>query len=101
MKRSGGLKRKTRLRPRSERAVSYAEELDAVKPLLDVRAGYRCEICRIRPISQYHHRLRRSQGGKNNLANLLALCDKCHFIVHDRPEQSYELGWLLRRNSLT
>jgi len=30
-----------------------------------------------------HHRLYRSRGGGDELANMLLLCDRCHMLVHD------------------
>jgi hypothetical protein len=71
------------------------DELDAVTPALLERAGYRCEICRVAPIEHRHHRLRRSQGGTNELDNLLALCHTHHEYVHRNPAESYRQGWLL------
>lgn len=43
-----------------------------------------------------HHRLRRSQGGTDDFANLLAVCPACHSWVHDHPADSYANGWLIR-----
>ena len=80
---------------RSDKAQDFADELDAVTPALLERAGYRCEICRYNRIEHRHHRLRRSQGGTNDLTNLLALCGVCHGYVHANPTESYRQGWLL------
>jgi 5-methylcytosine-specific restriction endonuclease McrA len=68
-----------------------------MRPLVEARAGHRCEVCRHGCIDQIHHRLRRSQGGTNELDNLLAVCSDCHRVIHDHPSRSYESGWLLRR----
>lgn len=43
-----------------------------------------------------HHILRRSQGGKDEPANLLAVCSACHVFIHDHPLQAYEKGWMRR-----
>lgn len=43
-----------------------------------------------------HHRLRRSQGGKHEPENLLALCTACHNWVHANPLAACEKGLLLK-----
>lgn len=121
------MKRHTPLRARSERRIAFAIELDAVTDALYARAGDVCEICReaeIHPLcgpcrgrtmadwceqcvdllrfgllGHRHHRLRRGQGGTNDLSNLLALCEEDHERVHAYPALSYEAGWLLRLTS--
>lgn len=94
MKRSG-IKRQ-----RSQRAISYADELQALTPALIARAHGLCEICGYRGGTVRHHRLRRGQGGKNTLANLLLLCETDHSMVHANPQKSYEKGWLIRRKDV-
>jgi hypothetical protein len=81
---------------RSDKAKAFASELEAVTPALLERAKYLCERCREAPVEHRHHRLRRSQGGKNTLDNLLALCHDCHEIIHHWPEVSYYYGWMIR-----
>lgn len=65
------------------------------------RAASCCEastpVCTFRP-EQIHHRRMRSQGGGDEPVNLLHVCGACHRFIHDNPAQSYERGWLLRRN---
>ena len=41
-----------------------------------------------------HHICRRSQGGTNDLSNLLGLCFVCHQWIHKHPAISKERGWL-------
>ena len=91
------MKRKKGLRPRSERRERFEAELDTLTPLLVARSRGICEICGSGVAIHRHHRLRRSQGGRNELANLLHLCRLCHDTVHAYPAVSYERGWLLRR----
>ncbi len=79
---------RARLIPRSVR--------DAVKE----RSGGQCEwscdgaLC-VTEATHMHHRLRRSQGGKHTVANLLHLCAACHLYIHDHPAESFAEGWLL------
>jgi HNH endonuclease len=117
------LKRSKPLRAKSERRLAFEAELDALTDALYARAGRICEICRhaeIHPLcvdcrgrrmadwcegcvglleagllGHRHHRLRRGQGGRNTMANLLALCVACHSTVHRYPDLSFERGWLL------
>lgn len=43
-----------------------------------------------------HHRKLRSQGGTNDLVNLLDVCTACHGTIHANPADSYENGLLIR-----
>lgn len=72
-----------------------------------VRVGNVCERCGLPPTwfrkLVGHHRLPRSQGGKDTDENCRILCEcitdeGCHPHVHNNPSESYEQGWLLRRN---
>ncbi|MFC0546904.1 HNH endonuclease [Kutzneria chonburiensis] len=62
------------------------------------RSAYGCDLCR-RPLSEdrweCHHRQLRAQGGKDSLANLLALHDRCHQWIHHHPAWSYGQGFLV------
>ena len=98
MKRSGPIKRKRGLTRRSQGQIAYAEELDAITPALVARSRGICEICHYAPAAVRHHRLRRSQGGGNELANLLHLCCSCHDRLHANPVLAYDRGWMLRRS---
>jgi 5-methylcytosine-specific restriction endonuclease McrA len=89
------VKRRKPLRAKSERRLAYEAELDAITPALAARSRGRCEICRTANAVVRHHRLRRSQGGANTLANLMHLCPPCHSTVHEYPALSRERGWLL------
>lgn len=42
-----------------------------------------------------HHRLLRSLGGQHTPENLLHVCPTAHSMIHDHPEDSYRLGYLL------
>lgn len=70
-----------------------------VKMLVRARSGGWCEAQCGRRSEHIHHRRRRSQGGDDNLVNLLDLCLQCHGWIHANPAKSYELGYLLRSGS--
>lgn len=48
-----------------------------------------------------HHKLRRSQGGTDDLSNLVLLCSVHHDAVHANPARSVELGLLDRRGAVS
>src|SRR6266498_3270669 len=49
-----------------------------------MRDGYRCRHCGKRNCRlEAHHIVYREHGGKDTLANLLTLCERCHDRVHD------------------
>jgi len=94
-------KRMKRSRPDPERGVEFSDD---TKAQARVRAGNRCEGhctkgCATR-IAVFHHRQRRTQGGKGTLENCLALCRNCHDHIHDHPTESYLRGWLIRGTGL-
>lgn len=94
------MKRHKSLKAISDKRRAYLDELQEVLPALWARSGGVCEVCRSAPAVHPHHRLRRSQGGKNDLDNLLAVCAEDHRLIHDHPEYSYAQGWLVRRKGL-
>lgn len=85
-------------------ATSPQLPADARRDALE-RAGYRCEArapgCWTDVLGaglefHCHHKLRRAQGGGDELDNLLVVCPACHAYIHANPEASYEAGWLIR-----
>lgn len=77
----------------------------AVKALIFVRGGGRCEIDSCGPIDHYHHRAPRSLGGSkapwvNRAANGLGLGSACHEHVESHRAEAYENGWLVSRNGI-
>lgn len=73
---------------------------EAVYQAVMERSGGVCEamifpVC-TGQVGHWHHRLMRSQGGKHEVHNGLALCSACHAWIHAHPEQSYKLGWLVK-----
>ena len=89
--------KRTPMRKVGERYLSFKDELDEITPMLTARSRGICEICGYKQATVRHHRLRRSQGGKNELSNLAHLCTECHDHVHAHPAMAYENGYLLRR----
>lgn len=102
MKRPGLLRRTPLLRRKPIRRARPGPSVpQAVRDALWLRSGGRCDLCgemlSVRQVWHAHHRLRRSQGGLDELANLLALHPVCHLtIVHGDPARAYEHGWLVR-----
>jgi 5-methylcytosine-specific restriction endonuclease McrA len=47
------------------------------------RDGYHCRFCKTTHNLTPHHIIFRSQGGSDELDNLLTLCINCHTAVHD------------------
>lgn len=61
----------------------------------DVPLAVRCEICQVWRSTERHHKLRRSQGGTDDVTNTMDLCSWCHGEVHRNPEHSYREGYLI------
>lgn len=88
---------KARSRARSE---VYAD----LRLVVWERAGGRCERCGtgITDGFECHHRKLRSQGGRDDVTNLVALCpgpQGCHSWAHQNPAEAKAAGWIVRSGS--
>lgn len=104
MKRSP-IRRKTPLRGTStlRRLNGASPQWRKVRRWVADRSGGWCEaridgICTSRG-EHAHHILMRSQGGRDDLGNLLWVCGACHGHIHANPAASYERGHLRRRTA--
>src|SRR5258708_4172200 len=58
-----------------------------------MRDGYRCQNCNKQGVRfEAHHLHFREHGGKDTLANLLCLCERCHDLVHEGKIQLLVTG---------
>jgi 5-methylcytosine-specific restriction endonuclease McrA len=73
---------------------------DSVREAVLDRAGRVCEWCR-RPGGKLivHHKLLRSQGGKDRLEDCAALHPLCHLYVHSNPYEAAERGLIVSMGS--
>lgn len=72
----------------------------AVVDIVLERAGYYCEVCgKSGDNFALHHRKLKSQGGKDEPCNLIAVHHKCHNLgtdsIHLNPKRSVENGWIV------
>ena len=69
---------------------------------LKARADGLCEICSLRA-NNAHHRRNQSQGGRDDLSNLMLLCGSgttgCHGYVTEHPNIATWHGWTVQRAS--
>ena len=68
------------------------------------RAGGRCELM-ITPectgrCEQVHHKAGRNVPDPHRLELLIGCCLHCHTYLHSHVAESYERGWMVRRNGL-
>lgn len=93
MKRSGPLKRRTPLRNRSKPdndwAITRQHVIDRDRVCQAVDHPHVCGMG-----WHVHHVKRRSQGGTNDLWNLVLLCGIAHAYVHDHPAWARSIGLL-------
>ena len=55
-----------------------------------------CEHCGAKAVD-IHHIKYRSQGGRDEISNLIALCRKCHDMAHNKELTESDLRLLHRR----
>lgn len=83
LRRSSGISRTGR------RSRERASELERFREAVLERDGFACRRCGLVParaarrLLHAHHVLPRGRGGRNDLANGVTLCWKCHRAVHD------------------
>jgi hypothetical protein len=80
--------------------VSFSQ---ALAEEIHQRSDGHCEACGGWLSSEggvFHHRLLRSQGGRDTLANVMEIHAVCHNghtgSIHSQPARSYRLGHLVR-----
>jgi 5-methylcytosine-specific restriction endonuclease McrA len=102
MKRSSGLRRRTPLRrsPPARRRQPKQKVGSAPPELRAIvweRESYRCASCGCWLAAGWHchHRKLRSQGGRHELPNLLALCAACHGWAHENPADAQARGLIV------
>ena len=92
---------------KTKRLKEYEAEFREASKLVKARSQGRCEFvkiagCLFRGCTEQavhvHHRKLRSQGGGDEIENLVHLCVPCHGYLHNHPEKARELGLILRRN---
>ena len=57
-----------------------------------------CEVCGEAPATVAHHKAGRDGDKLADDTEFLGACDPCHTYIHAHPEESYELGYMVRRN---
>lgn len=75
----------------------------AVKQIIERRSAGMCERDFCGPADHHHHRAPRGRGGSslpwiNLAANGLHVSLACHDYIETHRAESYEKGWLIRRN---
>lgn len=58
--------------------------------------GYQCQWCLVQGGAlDLHHRLRRSQGGKDDVRTLIPAHRLCHDQIHREPAEGFRRGFLV------
>lgn len=97
------LVRRQRLRPESAKRRREGHQWRKVRRDVLDRANGCCEariedVCTIRAEQAHHLRLR-SQGGKDEGGNLLAVCGACHGHIHANVAWAVEHGFIWQRSA--
>lgn len=81
-----------RLKPRTVRLRIP----EPVRAAVEAREGQRCPMCGERMTNaNTHHRKLRSQGGTDDVVNLVRLHHGCHNSAHLNPQWAKENGWIV------
>lgn len=95
MRRSSGLRRRARLRPRSaKRDRLYRQQR---RPLVAALLSDRplCQRCGRAQSTEVHELKSRARGGSiTDLENCVALCHDCHAWITTHPADALAAGWL-------
>ncbi len=97
LQRSKPLQRRTRIKWRPTGTLPLL-----TREALRERANGRCERCRRRDYEvrcDAHHRKLKSQGGTDDLQNLLYLCRSCHHWAHTHRDVARTEGWIIDSKS--
>lgn len=92
------------IRRRSKKGQAYEAEYQKMAKTIRVRSAGRCEILAAHacdgPATLYpHHRKMRSQGGSNDIDNLIDVCWTGHMWIHNMPRlEAYELQLIVPRD---
>ena len=85
--------------PESDAGHERRLEFERTERAVLKAAGYRCQVglegCNGRAVTAHHLKLR-SQGGKNDRGNLVAICRWCHKRVHAHPAEAAAAGNIIR-----
>ncbi len=102
MKRSGPIQRRTPLarattpmRRSAMKAHPASRSNATVREMAVRRTAGRCVLCRD-AADHAHHRKMRSQGGPDEVENLIPVCPACHEQIHHHPEWAYLHRLLIR-----
>lgn len=96
MKRSGPLRRRTRLKagkPLPRRRKRVRRRSRPSNGIVDDLGTCMFPGCP-RPAANRHHRKTRARGGSDRPENLINLCRPHHMWVHDNPRLGHQLGLL-------
>ena len=73
---------------------------DRIREAVFARDDWTCQWCLgAGGALDQHHKLRRSQGGKDDLANLVSVHRTCHRQIHEHPEIARHRGFLVGAGS--
>jgi hypothetical protein len=86
--------KRARQSQKRKRPQGFTEE---VKAFVRKRSANQCEAraegCKHKAAHFHHRKLRRH--GEHNEANCLHVCARCHQTIHENPELSYVMGWIV------
>lgn len=94
------------MRYHSPKRRQSTRDLKVTRPIVGARSAGICDRCGFSlpvaddgsPEFEFHHRQKRTQGGKDGPENGLALCAPCHRLAHAQPAWSRECGWIVPRS---
>lgn len=103
LRRTGPPKRKTRIKPVSDKLAARLPEYRKARDRVRQRANGRCElrtpVCKGQGVEP-HHLKGRTGDLLTNVMLLRWVCAECHKYAHANPELAYRKGWLIRKNGL-
>lgn len=83
--------------PKHENPTRYRKEDRAWRRAVLDRDRHICQRCG-GPGNIAHHLAGRVGALRHLLSNGMTLCNRCHTWCHAHPTESYEAGWMIKRN---
>ena len=84
------------------RQKSLSEDTDSIKVFYKIFENIPCEICQWNKTTRdLHHIIEVSNGGTNELSNLLCVCPNCHRMIHNNLISKDDIENIIKNRTIS